>query len=36
MSNLSTFTKDKSKTSGWPGTRQRLELYWSSEGDSKL
>jgi len=35
MSNLSKFTKDKSKTSWWPGTRQRLRLYWSSEADSK-
>jgi len=41
MSNLSTFTKDKSQTSWRPvsahprGTNQRLGLYWSSEADSK-
>jgi len=41
MSNLSTFTKDKSQTSWRPvfahlwGTKQWLEPYWSSEEDSK-
>jgi len=42
ISNLWTFTKDKSQTSWRPvfahlwGTKQRVGLYWSSEVDSKL